>query len=101
MTSTEELAATLRRIATSGMKPKAIRAAVRERHPDASKKEIVRAAFFAVTDTSSATHAATSELHNFALSERVAEENADVVQRVGKRKKKKRSVDSSGKSAAH
>jgi hypothetical protein len=100
MTSTEEIAATLRSIAAPGMKPKAIRAAVRERHPDVSKKEIVRAAFFAVTDSSLAAHAATSELHNFALAERVAEENADVVQRVGKRKKK-RSIDSSGKSAAH
>ncbi|MGU3667218.1 hypothetical protein ACLBX9_23780 [Methylobacterium sp. A49B] len=95
MTSTEELAATLRTIATPGMKPKAIRAAIRERHPDASKKEIVRAAFFAVAE-SAASQEATSELHDFALAERVAEENADVVLRVGKRKKKKRSSADAG-----
>jgi len=101
MTSTEEIAATLRSIATPGMKPKAIRAAVREKHPEASKKEIVRAAFFAVTESASTDQGATSELHNFALAERVAEENADVVLRVGKRKKKKRSSGAVGASSAH
>jgi hypothetical protein len=101
MSSTEEIAATLRSIATPGMKPKAIRAAVRERHPDATKKEIVRAAFFAVMESSSASDGTSAELHNFALVERVAEENADVVVRVGKRKKKKRLADAVDTPPAH
>lgn len=101
MTSTEEIAATLRSIAMPGMKPKAIRAAVRERHPEASKKEIVRAAFFAVTESVSTNQSATSELHNFALAERVAEDNAEVVLRVGKRKKKKRSSDAVSHPSSH
>ena len=52
MASIEEIAATLRSIATPGMKPKALRAAIRERYPEANKKEIVRAAFYAMTETS-------------------------------------------------
>lgn len=100
MTSIEEIAATLRSIATPDMKPKAIRTAVRERHPEASKKEIVRAAFFAVTASASTSQGATSELHNFALAERVGEDNAEVVLQVGKRKKKKRSSDAVGRSSS-
>lgn len=101
MASIEEIAATLRSIAAPGMKPKAIRIAVRERHPEASKKEIVRAAFYAVTDTPPAGQAATAELHTFALAERVAEDNADVVLKTSKRKKKKRTSEAAGRSLAH
>lgn len=101
MASIQEIAATLRSIAAPGMKPKAIRVAVRERHPEASKKEIVRAAFYAVTESPSAGQAATAELHTFALAERVAEENADVVLKTSKRKKKKRASDSGGRSLGH
>ncbi len=72
------------------MKPKAIRSAIRERHPEASKKEIVRAAFYAVTDAPGAAEGTTAELHGFALAERIAEDNADTVLKVSKRKKKKR-----------
>ncbi|WP_342106149.1 hypothetical protein [Methylobacterium sp. SI9] len=100
MTSIEEIASTLRNIAAPGMKPKAIRAAVRKRHPEASKKDIVRAAFFAVTEGSSANQDGTPELHNFALAERVAEDNAEVVLLAGKRKKKKHSSGAAGKSRA-
>lgn len=100
MTFIEKLAATLRSIAAPGMKPKAIRAAVREQHPDASKKEIVRAAFFAVTEASSANQGGTPELHNFALAERVAEENEDAVLKIRKRKKKQH-AHTSQRSSAH
>ncbi|MGE8126675.1 hypothetical protein ACQKQD_06815 [Methylobacterium sp. NPDC080182] len=91
MASIREIADTLKEIAAPGMRPKAIRSAIRERHPDASKKEIVRAAFYAVTEAPAASAGATAELHDFALAERIAEDNADVVLKVSKRKKKKRS----------
>jgi hypothetical protein len=101
MASIKEIAATLRGIAKPGMKPKAIRSAVREKHSGASKKDIVRAAFYAVAEGSSASDDATAELHNFALAERVAEENADVVLQVGKRKKRKHRSDADRRAAAH
>ena len=93
MASVEEIVTTLRSVAAPGMKPRAIRSAVRERHPEASKKEIVRAAFYAVTAAPAAGHDGTSELHNFALAERVADENAETVLKASKRKKKKRTSD--------
>ncbi|ACB27998.1 MULTISPECIES: hypothetical protein [Methylobacterium] len=101
MASIREIAEALREIARPGMKPKAIRNAIRERHPEASKKEIVRAAFYAVTEAPTSADAATAELHDFALAERIAEDNADVVVKVSKRKKKKRSTDGSERSLAH
>jgi hypothetical protein len=101
MASVEEIATTLRSIATPGMKPKAIRSAVRERHPEASKKDIIRAAFHAVTEGPSAGQQATSELHNFALAERVADENAEVVLKVSKRRKKKRASGGEGHALKH
>lgn len=101
MASIREIADTLKEIAAPGMKPKAIRSAIRERHPEASKKEIVRAAFYAVTEAPAAPEGATAELHDFALAERIAEDNADVVLKVSKRKKKKRSSGPSERSLAH
>ncbi|AIQ91424.1 MULTISPECIES: hypothetical protein [Methylobacterium] len=95
MASIQEIALALRSIATPGMKPKALRAAIRERYPDVSKKEIVRAAFYAVTEEPSA-----SELHHFALTERIAEDNDGEVLRVSKRKKK-RHADAEKRSQAH
>ncbi len=95
MPSISEIALALRSIAAPGMKPKALRAAIRQRYPDVSKKEIVRAAFYAVTEESSS-----SELHDFALAERIAEDNAGEVLRVTKRKKKRR-ADAEKRSEAH
>jgi len=95
MASIREIADTLKEIAAPGMKPKAIRSAIRERHPEARKKEIVRAAFYAVTEAPAAAEGATAELHDFALAERIAEDNADVVLKVSKRKKKKRASERS------
>lgn len=101
MASVEQIADTLRKIATPGMKPKAIRSAIRERHPEASKKEIVRAAFYAVTDAPGAAEGTTAELHGFALAERIAEDNADTVLKVSKRKKKKRPSGAAERSLPH
>ena len=101
MTSIKAIAETLKEIAAPGMKPRAIRAAIRERHPEASKKEIVRAAFYAVTETPASAEGATAELHDFALAERIAEDNADVVLKVSKRKRKKRSSNAAERSLPH
>ncbi|MDP4006617.1 hypothetical protein [Methylobacterium sp. NEAU K] len=97
----EEIAAALRLIATPGIKPKALRAAIRERYPEASKKEIVRAAFYAVTDAYPMGQEALSDLHNFALSERGGDEDADASPKVGQRKKKKRTFKVAGRPAIH
>lgn len=45
---TEAIAATIRKLAVPGMKPKALIEAVREVHPKASKKDVARAAFLSV-----------------------------------------------------
>ncbi|MFY9290128.1 MAG: hypothetical protein WAP03_05470 [Methylorubrum rhodinum] len=92
MASIEELANTLRGVATSGMKPKALLAAVRERHPETTKKEVVRAAFYALTEGPNA------DLHAFALTERAVDEDEPV--RAAKlRKKKDRKAKPEGQAA--
>lgn len=48
MREIEKIASTIRELAHPGMKPKALVDAVRERHPDATRKEIARAAFLSV-----------------------------------------------------
>jgi hypothetical protein len=50
MVPIESLLATLRSVAARGMTPKALRAAVRGKHPEASKKDVVRAASYALTE---------------------------------------------------
>lgn len=49
MPDLEAIAATIQEVAAPGAKPKAIIAAVRERHVGASRKDVVRAAFYALT----------------------------------------------------
>jgi len=44
----EQISETIRRLATPGMKPKALIEAVKEHHPEASKKEIARAALLTI-----------------------------------------------------
>ncbi len=45
---TETISETIRELATPGMTPKALIEAVKVRHPDASKKDIARAAFLTI-----------------------------------------------------
>ncbi|GJE74080.1 hypothetical protein [Methylorubrum suomiense] len=90
MASIEELANTLRRVATSGMKPKALLAAVREKYPEATKKEVIRAAFYALAESQSGDH---SELHSFALAERCGDEDDPVRAAKLRRKKKDRQTE--------
>lgn len=87
MASIEELANTLRGVAASGMKPKALLAAVREKHPDATKKEVVRAAFYALAEGQTGDH---GELHSFALSGRGADDDEPVKAAKLRKKKKDR-----------
>ncbi|MCJ2122614.1 hypothetical protein [Methylobacterium sp. J-077] len=84
------LSDTLRSVAAPGMSPKALRAAVREKHPDASKKDIVRAAFYALIEEPSQDLACLAELHGFALVERMSEDERTI--KVDGHKKKRRAA---------
>ncbi|TCV68672.1 hypothetical protein [Neorhizobium sp. S3-V5DH] len=44
----EKIASTIRELAQPGMKPKVLIEAVKDRHPEATRKEIARAAFLSV-----------------------------------------------------
>nr|WP_246681784.1 hypothetical protein [Methylobacterium sp. L1A1] len=87
MASIEELAKTLREVAASGMKPKALLAAVRGLHPEATKKEVVRAAFYALAEGQSGNH---GDLHSFALTERAVDDDEPVKAAKLRKKKKDR-----------
>ncbi|KAB1072560.1 hypothetical protein F6X53_28075 [Methylobacterium soli] len=70
------------------MKPKDLLSAVRERHPNATKKEIVRAAFFALIEGHGTSSEQAQNLHSFAIGERGSDESEPVVSK--KLSKKKR-----------
>ncbi|WP_410824753.1 hypothetical protein, partial [Methylobacterium oryzisoli] len=70
----QALAATLCKLSKPDMKPKELIAAVREQHPDAKKKEIVRAAFYALTQGVDSDAGRAERLHAFALAERANDE---------------------------
>jgi hypothetical protein len=93
MASTKDIAATLWTAVKPGMKPKELYAAVRERHPEASKKEIVRAAFYALTDSPISGSQVLTDLHNFALVERGQDDGADTAATVGEYRKKNRGTE--------
>lgn len=69
----EAIAATVLDLATPDMKPKALMAAVKEKHPDASKSDIVRAAFYAVIAHADADPKKASRLQALALGERTGD----------------------------
>ena len=62
----EGMATTIRELAVPGMKPKALIDAVKARYPDASKKEIARAAFLSVILSSEFSPGDTQALHDLA-----------------------------------
>lgn len=70
----EEIAETVLRLAVPGVTPKALLNAVRVEHPAASKKEVVRAAFFAVLEHPDDDVARAARIHAFAMSERFTPE---------------------------
>lgn len=96
MSSISDLAAVLRRVASPGIKPKELVAAVREKHPDATKKEIVRAAFFALSDGHDSGSPQSGALHDFALKERGMDEQPTVKRRKSKKKDGKESRAGNG-----
>jgi hypothetical protein len=74
MASIEQLATTLQGLAGPGISRKELIASVRERHPKASKKDIVRAAFYALTSAVDGDLERAQRLHDFALSHRAEDE---------------------------
>lgn len=81
------LAETLVRLAKPGMTAKELLATVREQHPDSTKKEVVRAAFYALTDGHHIDPERARELHGFAIGGRASDEEAPIKR--GKLRKKK------------
>lgn len=63
---TEQIAETIKQLAVPGMKPKALIDAVKERHPNASKKDIARAAFLTVIMSAEYDPEDTQALHDLA-----------------------------------
>lgn len=80
MSEIEKLAGTITRFARPGMKPKQLIEAVREEHPKASKKDIVRAAFYAVIISADNDPMRAQHLHEFALEQRREPESAETVE---------------------
>jgi len=66
----QDIAATIRELAVPGMMPKALIDAVKERHPQASKKEIARAAFLTVILSAEFDPEDTQALHDLAMETR-------------------------------
>lgn len=92
MANIEAIARTLHELAKPDMKRKDLVAAVRGRHPEASKKDVVRAAFYALTAGMDGDAERALRLQDFALSERAPEDN-DQLPVHTKRKKHKRVHD--------
>ena len=88
----QELAATLGRLATPDMKPKALLKAVRDQHPEASKKDVVRAAFLSVITLSASDPGKADRLQDFALARRAGDAaEGPAAEPVKPRKKRKQS----------
>jgi hypothetical protein len=67
----QAIADTLVRIVTPEMTPKQLIKAARKEHPQASKKEIARAAFFSIIAHADDDHGKAKNLQAFAIAERV------------------------------
>jgi len=70
MAEMARIAETVDRLARPKMKPKELITAVRKEHPNVSKKEITRAAFYAVILASEQKSERVSELHDLAVQTR-------------------------------
>jgi dTDP-4-dehydrorhamnose reductase len=84
----QDIAATVTALASPGMKPKDLIAAVREKHPDVGKKAIVRAAFYAAIEQAETDPPAAVMLHGAAMDAR-KEEGGDEPKADRDRKKKR------------
>ncbi len=74
----EELSAALVKLARPGMSHKQLIEAVRREHPSASKKEIVRAAFYSLITSADGDVSKANQLQDFALAERVGPDSNGV-----------------------
>lgn len=74
MSKIDDLAATVQELATPGTKAKDIISAARERHHGASKKDVVRAAFYALTGGIDADPEKAKRIQDLAISERASDE---------------------------
>jgi hypothetical protein len=66
----EGIAGTIKELAVPGMKPKALIDAVKQRHPEATRKEIARAAFLSVILAAEYDPDDTQALHDIAMDTR-------------------------------
>lgn len=70
----EKISDTLAKLATPRTTPRELLKAVRKRHPEASKKTIVRAAFHSIISNADSDPAKAQRLQGFALGERASGE---------------------------
>jgi hypothetical protein len=73
-----KIAETVDRLATPGMKPKDLIAAVRKEHPHASKKDVSRAAFYAVIIASEQKSNRVTDLHDIAVQTRNSQDDTQL-----------------------
>ena len=66
---------TLLRLAEPGLKPKTMFAKVRQEHPEASRKEIILAAFHTIISCADTDLAKARQIQNFALAVRMEREH--------------------------
>ena len=82
----QTIASTVLDLATPDMKPKALIAAVREKHPEATKSDIVRAAFYAVISHADADPARSDRLQAMAITARSGDKDGPKPKRTRKAK---------------
>lgn len=68
----ETISTTLTRLATPKTTPKQLLKAVRRHHPEASRKTIVRAAFYSIISNADSDPARARRLQGFAIGERAS-----------------------------
>lgn len=99
MSKLDDLAATVQELATPGTKAKDIISAVRERHPGASKKDVVQAAFYALTGGLDADPEKAKRIQDLAIGERVSDEKDALVPPRPKKLKARRKAKSEASQA--
>jgi hypothetical protein len=78
MAEIARIAETVERLAKPGMEPKDLLDAVRKEHPHATKKEVARAAFYAVILASEQDSDRVTELHHIAVDTRNSHDNTSL-----------------------
>jgi hypothetical protein len=76
MSEIEKIARTVASLAAPGMKPKALLTEVRRKHPDATKKDLSRAAFMAAILAADSDPDRASRAHDAALASRVPDDTS-------------------------